>query len=42
MKTIAIIGAGEGLGLSLAQKFGANNFQAALVARNKTKLDLNP
>jgi short-subunit dehydrogenase len=39
MKTIAIIGAGEGLGFSLAQKFGANGFQVALVARNKTKLD---
>ena len=36
MKTIAIIGAGEGLGFSLAQKFGANGFQVALVARNKT------
>jgi short-subunit dehydrogenase len=39
MKTIAIIGAGEGLGFSLAQKFGMNGFQVALVARNKTKLD---
>ena len=39
MKTIAIVGAGEGLGFSLAQKFGANGFQVALVARNKTKLD---
>lgn len=39
MKTIAIIGAGYGLGFSLAQKFGANGFQVALVARNKTKLD---
>lgn len=39
MKTIAIVGAGEGLGFSLAQKFGANGFQVALIARNKTKLD---
>jgi short-subunit dehydrogenase len=39
MKTIAIIGAGEGLGFSLAQKFGSSGFQVALVARNKTKLD---
>jgi short-subunit dehydrogenase len=39
MKTIDIIGAGEGLGFSLAQKFGANGFQVALVARKKTKLD---
>ena len=39
MKTIAIAGAGEGLGFSLARKFGANGFQVALIARNKTKLD---
>lgn len=39
MKTIAIVGAGEGLGFALARKFGANGFQVALVARNRTKLD---
>ncbi|GAA3410784.1 SDR family NAD(P)-dependent oxidoreductase [Paenibacillus hodogayensis] len=40
MKTIVIIGAGPGLGLSIAKKFGANGFQAALVARNAEKLSL--
>ena len=39
IKTITIVGAGEGLGFSLAQKFGTKGFQTALVARNKTKLD---
>lgn len=31
MPTIAIIGAGPGLGLGLARKFGQNGFKAALV-----------
>ncbi|KQY94199.1 short-chain dehydrogenase [Paenibacillus sp. Root52] len=38
MKTLAIIGAGKGLGLSLAKRFGQENFQVALVARNAAKL----
>ncbi|WP_040948985.1 SDR family NAD(P)-dependent oxidoreductase [Gorillibacterium massiliense] len=38
MKTIAIIGAGPGLGLSLAKKFGKNGFRVAAVARNPEKL----
>lgn len=38
MKTLAIIGAGKGLGLSLAKRFGKENFQVALVARNAVKL----
>jgi len=38
MKTIAIVGAGPGLGLSLAKKFGANGFRVALIARNREKL----
>lgn len=39
MKTIAIVGAGPGLGLSLAKRFGENDFQAALIARRKESLD---
>jgi len=39
MKTIAIVGAGNGLGLSIAKKFGENGFQVALVARNQEKLN---
>ncbi|GGD81266.1 SDR family NAD(P)-dependent oxidoreductase [Paenibacillus nasutitermitis] len=38
MKTIAIIGAGPGLGLSLAKKFGSNGFKVAAIARNPEKL----
>ncbi|MBY9078581.1 SDR family NAD(P)-dependent oxidoreductase [Paenibacillus sp. HN-1] len=38
MKTIAIVGAGPGLGLSLAKKFGANGFKVALISRNQDKL----
>lgn len=38
-KTIAIVGAGSGLGLSIAKQFGANGFQVALIARNKASLD---
>ncbi|QTH46561.1 SDR family NAD(P)-dependent oxidoreductase [Cohnella sp. LGH] len=34
----SIIGAGPGLGLSLAKKFGANGFKVALVARNQERL----
>lgn len=38
MKTIAIVGAGPGLGLSIAKKFGTNGFRIALIARNHEKL----
>lgn len=38
MKTLVIIGAGKGLGLSLAKRFGKESFQVALVARNAGKL----
>ncbi|WP_339281790.1 SDR family NAD(P)-dependent oxidoreductase [Paenibacillus sp. FSL H8-0282] len=38
-KTIAIMGAGPGLGLSIAKKFGANEFQVALISRNEEKLN---
>lgn len=40
MKTVAIIGAGPGLGLSIAKKFGANGFRVAAIARNPEKLAL--
>jgi NAD(P)-dependent dehydrogenase (short-subunit alcohol dehydrogenase family) len=39
MKTIAIVGAGPGIGLALAETFGAAGYQVALVARNREKLD---
>ncbi|ANF94823.1 SDR family NAD(P)-dependent oxidoreductase [Paenibacillus bovis] len=38
-KTIAIVGAGAGLGLSIARKFGQNGFRVALISRDQTKLD---
>lgn len=40
MKTIAIIGAGPGLGLSLAKKFGEKGFKVAAIARNPEKLGM--
>lgn len=40
MKTIVIVGAGKGLGLSIAKRFGKEGFQIALVARNEAKLQL--
>jgi NADP-dependent 3-hydroxy acid dehydrogenase YdfG len=39
MPTIAVVGAGPGLGLSLAKVFGGHGFQVALVSRRKDKLD---
>ena len=39
MPTIAIVGAGSGLGLSIAKTFGDNGFSVALVSRNQEKLD---
>ena len=38
-KTIAIFGAGSGLGASLAEKFGREGYKVALVARNAATLD---
>lgn len=38
MKTLVIIGAGKGLGLSIAKRFGIEGFQVALVARNAERL----
>ncbi|WP_340399413.1 SDR family NAD(P)-dependent oxidoreductase [Paenibacillus sp. FSL H8-0079] len=39
LKTIAIIGAGPGLGYSLAKTFGRQGFRIALVSRTQEKLD---
>lgn len=38
-KTVAVIGAGPGLGLSIARRFGREGFRAALVARRAASLD---
>lgn len=39
MKTIAIVGAGPGLGYSVAERFGRDGFRVALISRNQQKLD---
>jgi NAD(P)-dependent dehydrogenase (short-subunit alcohol dehydrogenase family) len=39
MPVIAIIGAGPGMGLSIARRFGAEGFQVALVFRTKEKVE---
>src|SRR5690242_16634783 len=39
MKTLAIVGAGPLLGLSIAKTFGQHDFRVALIARNQEKLD---
>jgi NAD(P)-dependent dehydrogenase (short-subunit alcohol dehydrogenase family) len=39
MPTIAIVGAGPGMGLSIAKVFGGHGFQVALISRSKDKLD---
>ncbi|TBL76598.1 SDR family NAD(P)-dependent oxidoreductase [Paenibacillus thalictri] len=39
MKTIAIVGAGPGVGMSIAKKFGQHGFRIALIARNEEKLN---
>ncbi|MFC9677367.1 SDR family NAD(P)-dependent oxidoreductase [Streptomyces sp. NPDC056949] len=39
MPTIAIVGAGPGLGLSLAKVFGGHGFDVALISRDQNKLD---
>lgn len=40
MKTLAIVGAGPGLGFSIAKTFGQHDFRVALIARNREKLDI--
>lgn len=39
LKTMVIIGAGPGLGFSLAKTFGKNGFRISLVSRTQEKLD---
>jgi NAD(P)-dependent dehydrogenase (short-subunit alcohol dehydrogenase family) len=39
MPTIAIVGAGPGLGLAIARRFGREGFRVALVSRTQSKLD---
>lgn len=39
IKTIVIVGAGAGLGFSIAKKFGQHGFRVALIARNQDKLN---
>ncbi|MEZ2388520.1 SDR family NAD(P)-dependent oxidoreductase [bacterium RCC_150] len=39
MPTIAIIGAGPGLGLALARSFGSHGYDVALISRNRKKLE---
>jgi short-subunit dehydrogenase len=38
-KTIAIVGAGPGVGRAVAQRFGREGFKVALIARNADKLN---
>jgi len=39
MTTIAIIGAGSGLGAAVARRFGKEGFSVALIARNQERVD---
>ncbi|MFE7795820.1 SDR family NAD(P)-dependent oxidoreductase [Streptomyces sp. NPDC057460] len=39
MSTIAIIGAGPGMGRAIARTFGSRGFNVALISRSKDKLD---
>lgn len=39
MPVIAIIGAGPGLGMSIARRFGAEGFHVALISRTQEKVD---
>ncbi|MFB5675905.1 SDR family NAD(P)-dependent oxidoreductase [Paenibacillus terreus] len=39
MKTIVIVDAGPGLGLSLAKTFGRHGFHIAMISRTQEKLD---
>src|SRR5258708_37824450 len=38
-KTIAVFGAGPGMGRAVARRFGREGFQVALVARNQDRVD---
>ncbi|MGW1061497.1 SDR family NAD(P)-dependent oxidoreductase [Micromonospora rubida] len=39
MPTIAVVGAGPGMGLAIARTFGLKGFDVALIARNAERLD---
>src|ERR1044072_1541328 len=39
MPSIAIVGAGSGMGLAIARTFGSRGYDVALIARNRAKLD---
>lgn len=39
MTTIAIVGAGKGLGAAVARRFGAEGFAVGLISRNQGRLD---
>lgn len=39
MTTVAIVGAGPGLGAAVARRFGAESFDVALIARNRERVD---
>ncbi|MFB4283544.1 SDR family NAD(P)-dependent oxidoreductase [Nonomuraea sp. MTCD27] len=39
MPTLAIVGAGPGMGLAIARTFGSQGHDVALIARNRAKLD---
>ena len=39
MPVLAIVGAGPGLGLSIAKVFGSHGFSVALISRSEEKLD---
>ncbi|QKS14974.1 SDR family NAD(P)-dependent oxidoreductase [Curtobacterium sp. Csp2] len=39
MTTIAIVGAGKGLGAAVAERFGREGFAVALISRNQDRLD---
>ena len=39
MTTIAIVGAGRGLGAAIARRFGAEGLDIALISRNQERLD---
>jgi NAD(P)-dependent dehydrogenase (short-subunit alcohol dehydrogenase family) len=39
MTTIAIVGAGRGLGIAAARKFGAEGFDIALISRSQEHVD---
>lgn len=38
-KTVIVVGAGKGLGNSIARKFGKNDFRVVLMARSKDKME---